>query len=77
MDIQMADVLLHIDQTLTSDQRDAVEERLRALDGVISVHNPAEKPHLTLVEYRPDKVAAQALLRAAQSGGVHAELVGL
>jgi hypothetical protein len=77
MDIQLADVLLHIDENLTPDRRGEVEDRLRGVDGVVSVHNPETKPHLTLVQYRPDKVSSQALLQATLAEGISAELVGL
>jgi hypothetical protein len=77
MDIQLSDVLIHIDETLTADGRAAVEAKLRELDGVVSVHNPDDRPHLTLVEYRPDKVDSQALLARVKGEGVQAELVGL
>ena len=77
MDISLSDVLIHIDENLSSAQRADVEERLRSVDGVVSVHNPNDKPHLTLVEYRPDKVGSQALLQTAKAEGVHAQLIGL
>lgn len=77
MDIQLSDVLIHIDESLSREQRDLIEERLRGLDGVVSVHNPDDRPHLTLVEYRPDKLSSQTLLQTARAEGFHAELVGL
>jgi hypothetical protein len=77
MDIQLADVTLHIDEALDADERKLVGERLRALDGVVSVHNPDEKPHLTVVEYNPAKLKAVQLLETVKGAGVHAELIGL
>jgi hypothetical protein len=77
MDISLADVLIHIDETLATEQRAEIEEHLRGLEGVVSVHNPADKPHLVLVEYRPDKTSSQDLLLNVRAMGVHAELVGL
>ena len=50
---------------------------VRAVDGVVSVHNPDDKPHLAVVEYNPQKVKAVALLDVVKSAGVHAELIGL
>ncbi|MEA3641324.1 MAG: hypothetical protein VBE63_15470 [Lamprobacter sp.] len=50
---------------------------MRAIDGVVSVNNPDDKPHLTLVEYRPDKVDSKTLLEQVKTEGVHAKLVGL
>ncbi|WP_295880470.1 ATP-binding protein [uncultured Thiohalocapsa sp.] len=77
MTISLSDVLIHIDETLSAQRRQAVEEDLRAIDGVVSVKMPDDRPHLTLVEYVSDKVDAQRLLAAVLGQGVHAELVGL
>lgn len=77
MDITMVDVLIHIDEGLTPEQRGEVENRLRGIDGVISVHNPDKTPHLTLIGYRPDKTGSQQLLQMVRADGIHAELVGL
>jgi hypothetical protein len=77
MDIQLADVTIHVDEDLGAVERADIEQRLRAIDGVVSVHNPDDKPHLTVVEYNPQKVKSKALLDAVKSSGVHAELVGL
>ena len=77
MDIQLADVVVHIDQTLEADRRSEIEEQLRAIDGVVSVHNPDDKPHLAIVGYNPDKTSSAAILDRVTMQGVHAELVGL
>ena len=77
MDIQLADVIVHIDQTLERERRSEIEEHLRAIDGVVSVHNPDDKPHLAVVEYNPDKTSSAAILNTVKVQGVRAELVGL
>lgn len=77
MNIQLADVLVHIDQNLTPEQRSLIEATIRSMDGVVSVHNPDDRPHLSLVEYVPDKTSSQAILSAVTGRGVHAELIGL
>ena len=77
MDIQLADVTLHIDKNLSSEQRGTIEESLRALDGVVSIHNPDKTPHLTLVEYDPDVITSRTILQRVTNQGVDAELVGL
>lgn len=77
MDIQLADVVVHIDQTLELDRRTRIEEELRAIDGVVSVHNPDDRPHLTIVEYNPDRTGSAAILDRVTTQGVHAELIGL
>ena len=77
MDIQLADVTIHIDKNLSSEQRGTIEESLRALDGVVSIHNPDKTPHLTLVEYDPDVITSRKILERVTNQGAHAELVGL
>jgi hypothetical protein len=77
MDIQLADVTVHIDQTLERDQRARIADALRAVDGVISVHNPEERPHLAVVGYNPEKTRSQVILNTVASQGVRAELIGL
>jgi hypothetical protein len=77
MNIQLADVTVHIDQTLEPERRSEMENVLRAMDGVVSVHNPDDRPHLYLVEYNPEKTGSAAILSAVTAQGVVAELVGL
>lgn len=77
MDIKLVDVTVHIDETLSKEQRQGMEDTLRALDGVVSVAAKGEKPHLVVVEYNPDRISSGAILSAVKNLGVHAELVGL
>jgi hypothetical protein len=77
MDIQLADVVVHIDQTLERQRRVEIEEQLRAIEGVVSVHNPDDRPHLSIVEYNPDKTNSEAILSTVTNQGVRAQLVGL
>lgn len=77
MDIQLADVTVHIDETLDAGARERIEDRVRSLDGVVSYHSADKTPHLAVVEYNPAKVDSAAILDSVQSEGVHAELIGL
>ncbi len=77
MDIKLADVTLHIDENLTAEQRETIEESLRALEGVVSVHNGQKTPHLAMVEYNPDLTSSADILNRVTNQGVHAELIGL
>jgi hypothetical protein len=77
MSIQLADVTVHMRETLDRPARAKIEDALRMIDGVVSVHNPEDRPHLALVEYNPDKTSSAAILGAVTSQGVHAELIGL
>ena len=77
MDIQLADVTLHIDETLDAGQKASVEDQLRALDGVVSVHNPDDRPHLTIVEYNPSKVKSSQVLDTVRANGFSAQMIGM
>ena len=76
MDIQLADVTLHIDENLSKERRADVEAGLRGIDGVVSVHNADKTPHLTIVEYNPEKTNSHSILDCVKELGVHAELIG-
>ncbi len=79
MDVDLADVTLHIDEALSAEDIARLEARLRERDGVVSVHFNTEKahPHLAVIEFVPDKVRPQELLSIVKYLGHHGELVGL
>jgi len=77
MDIKLVDLILHIDEDLNPEQRGTMEESLRALDGVVSVHNADKTPHLTIVQYNPDALDSQGILKRVTDQGAHAEIIGL
>ena len=79
MDINLADVTLHIDEELSAEARGALEDALRERDGVVSVHfnTNAAHPHLAVVEFNPERVNSRDLLNIVEYQGYHGELVGL
>ena len=77
MSTNHVDITLHIDENLSTEQRETIEESLRALDGVASVQNSEKTPHLTIVEYNRDEVDSQNILKRVTDQGAHAELIGL
>lgn len=76
-DIDVADITLHIDENLDAEQRGTIVESLRALDGVVSVHNSDRAAHLTVIGYNPSVIDSQRILKRVTDQGAHAELVGL
>lgn len=76
-DINLVDVTIHIDTEIDNDTRRDVETSLRAINGVISVHMPSNKPHLFVVEYNPDSTTSSHLLSKVQDVVGQAELIGL
>lgn len=77
MDVSLVDIVLHIDENLNAEQKETIEESLRALDGVVSVHNSEKTPHLTIVQYNRDKMDSKRILKRVIDQGAHAELIGL
>lgn len=61
MDISLADVTVHIDESLDKARRGALDEHVRAQDGVVCVAYPDDKPHLMVVTYNPRRVSSQDL----------------
>lgn len=77
MNIPIVDVVVHIDETLDRQRRSRIEDNLRAMDGVVSIRNPDDRPHLILIAYNPDKTSSAAILRTVTNEGLHAELIGM
>jgi len=76
-DITLTDITIHIDKETDATTRANVENGLRRLNGVVSVHMPTDKPHLVLVEYNPEEINSSDLLNMVQELAGHAELIGL
>ncbi len=77
MNIDLADVTLHIDETLDAGGMAELEEAFRQREGVISVHVNENRPHLFVLEYNPVMVHSKDLLSITRYKGLHAELIGL
>lgn len=75
--IDLVDVLVHIDESLDHDDREALVEKVREEDGVISVSLHEKRAHLMMVEYDPQQTTSSRILARVNAQGVHAELVGL
>ena len=76
MDIPIADVMIHIDETLPRDALTKLENTVREDECVISASVPPGKEHMMLVAYNPECVTATDILARVNQQGVHAELVG-
>lgn len=73
----VADIMLHIDETLPADQLKTLENHLYKMGGVLSATNRDDKPNMILVSYDPDKVQSHDILVKVESEGIHAQLIGL
>lgn len=77
MSTNFVDVMIHIVEDLSPEGRLTIAESIRALDGIVSVHNSNRTPHLTVVGYDLGEMDARMILKHVTEQGVHAELVGL
>lgn len=77
MAIQLADVIIHIDETLDQTQLERLREQMFDQAGVMAADYHLPRRHLMIVGYDPDRNRAVDLLRVVKAQGVHAELIGL
>ncbi|MDD3518640.1 MAG: hypothetical protein PHQ14_09840 [Chromatiales bacterium] len=77
MNGNIADVLIHIEPSLAADERRALEDGLRHVDGVIAPRFGEQTPHLLLVAYDPGRTDAASLLGYVGDRGHAARLVGM
>jgi hypothetical protein len=77
MDIDLADVTIHIDESLDEEGKAKLEDALRNREGVVSVLINPDRPHLVVVEYNPKVIRSRDLVDVPRFMGMHGELVGL
>ena len=75
--MKTADVTIHIDETLDWEKRAQIVTLLNAHNGVATVIDNDETPHLMIVKYNPDEVNSSELLQIVLDADGHAELIGL
>jgi len=69
-------VVVHIDESLNSDNRGELLQKIEAIDGVLSADVQDQRPHLMIVDYNPQQTKSMEVLSGVQNSGVHAQLVG-
>lgn len=72
----IANVVVHIDEKLSSDEIHSMEKDISFEGGVYSACVHERTPHLMVVDYDPMETHSIALLRNVQNHGLHAELIG-
>ncbi len=78
IDINIADITVHFHPVSSCDDRDRVEQELRAHDGVVSVHfNDEEHPHIMIVAYNTELVTSGVLLEEIRKCDSKAVMVGI
>jgi hypothetical protein len=74
--MNLSDILIHVNETLNTDQQHALEDVMRGVRGVVAPRFNPGMNHLLLVAFDPDATSAFNLLTRVRSLGYHAQLVG-
>lgn len=72
-----AEILMHIDETLTADQQRELLLAFGNRDEGMHAHMHAQKPHLMFVAYNPEEMCPHDLVEIAGESGVHAQVIDL
>lgn len=75
--MNISDVMIHINESLSDEARAGLENSLREIDGVVSPKFNAGKEHLLMVTYDTGKTSTAVLLAKARAAGYTAQLVGM
>lgn len=75
--MNLCDILVHIDEALGAEQRNALEDDMRALPGVVAPRFNPGQDHLMLVAFDSDTVTHASLLGRVRAHGYKAQLVGV
>jgi len=73
----MLDVMLHIDENTTHDERETLRDAFLDKNGVMTADCRDKTPHLMIVGFDPEDVTSAELLATMKRRGYHAELVAM
>ncbi len=77
-DTHIADIIVHLHPETASDDKDKIEEQLRAHNGVISVHfSEADEPHAVVVAYNTEAVTSEDILADIRKSDSRAMMAGM
>lgn len=75
--MNICDVIIHINESLSKEARLALENEMRNVEGVISPGFQKDKEHLLMIAYNQEKTNAEVLLEQARTAGYTAQLVSM
>jgi len=75
--MNICDVMIHINESLSKEARSSLENTMREVEGVVSPGFNEGKEHLLMIVYNPEKTNTAALLEKARAAGYTAQLVGM
>lgn len=75
--MKISDVMIHINEPLSTEARSSLENALREIEGVVSPRFNAGKEHLLVIAYDTEQTSTTALLEQTRAAGYTAQLVGM
>lgn len=74
--MHISDVVIHVNESLDSEARHALEDQLRNVDGVIAPRFNDRRTHLMIVAYNPDHTHVSDLIEEVRRQGYTAQSCG-
>ena len=74
--MNISDVVIHVNESLDTGARHDLEERMRAIEGVIAPRFNDRRTHLMIVAYDSDRIRTLTLLEAVRRQGYTAQSCG-
>jgi hypothetical protein len=74
--MNISDVMIHINESLSEEARTSLEDAMRKIEGVVSPRFNTGKEHLLMIAFDPAKTTTAVLLEKVRAAGYAAQLVG-
>jgi len=74
--MNISDIMIHINESLSKEELSTLENAMRKIDGVISPRFNPGKEHLLMIAFDPEKTTTAALLGKTRAAGYTSQLVG-
>lgn len=76
-DIHQVEIVVHVDETLTEEQRASLVSNLQERDGVEQARFTTGRDHLMVIDYDSNKLHSDDVLGYVKQENVNAELIGI
>jgi cell division protein FtsX len=76
-DIHQVEVVVHVDEALSEEQRCGIVSNLQGRDGVEKAKFTTGRDHLMVIDYDSNKLHSDDVLDYVKQENVNAELVGI
>jgi len=69
------DIVIHINESLDSQNRVTLSDKVKKMVGVVSASLSDAKPHFMIVGYNPSETKAYDVVNNVRKTGMHAQLI--